>query len=91
MNPTRIDAFPNGRVVRFKHMAIKAALGLIFVKQAHQAAHQPHQKEHSWREHARLAFHLRQDIDQKSQPGKRKQQRRERIKERFFKALLDQD
>ena len=83
LNPTRIDALPNGRVVRFKHMAVKAAFGFVLVEQAHQAAHQPHQKEHSRREHARLAFRLRQNVDQKGQTGQCKQQRRKRIEERF--------
>ena len=83
LNPTRIDAFPNGRVVRFKHMTIKAAFGFVLVEQAHQAAHQPHQKEHSRRKHTCLAFRLRQNVDQKGQTGQCKQQRRKRIEERF--------
>ena len=81
LNPTRIDALPDGSMVRLKHMAVETALGLVFVEQAHQAAHKPHQKQDGRRKHAGLTLRLWQDIDQKGQTGKRKQQRRKRVEE----------
>ena len=63
LNPARVDAFPNGRMVRFKHVTVEAALGLVFVEQAHQAADQPHQKQHGRRKHACLALRLRHEVN----------------------------
>ena len=72
LNPACVNTLPDGRMARLQHMAVKAARGLIFIEQAHQAADQPHCKQHSRREHSRLALRLRNDIDQKSQTGQRK-------------------
>ena len=79
LNPACVNTLPNGRMARPQHMAIEGAHSLIFIEQTHQAADQPHCKQHSRREHPRLALRLRNDIDQKSQTGQRKQQGRERI------------
>ena len=81
LNPARVDALPNGCMVRLKHVAVEAAFGLVFVEQAHQTADQPHQKQHCRRKDACLTLRLRHNIDQKSQACQRNQQRRERVKE----------
>ena len=84
LDPASVDTFPNGRMVRLKHVPVEAALGFVFVEQAHQAADQPHQKQHGRCKRACLTLRLRYNVDQKGQASKCKQQRRKRIKERFF-------